>query len=107
MPTNLREIRRRMIDAADRATLETAERVKDRAVADAPFYRGALKASARVEEVDRPGGGEAEISFRARHAIREHEDLDRESPKFLEANLKAEAARYAQAIAAEVRRALR
>lgn len=111
------------IDMADldlriRAAVELAiDEVADRIVADAdpltPIDTGELRASVKVDEIERPGEGYAlRISYNTPYAARQHEELEYNHPepgtqaKFLEVPFKQHAPGLGDHVARRVREAI-
>lgn len=124
MPDDIDAIRRRMLDAAERAVTAAANDLLGRAQRDAPVDTGALRASGAVDVTRTPGGAEAEVAFSRPYAAAQHEGHATMSrggttyewtvrqnpkgggPKYLEKNLLAMAGRYERIIGETVRQAL-
>lgn len=69
--------------AAEKALVESGERIKRSAVLLTPVQTGALRASARVTSAKDENGAEMAVSFGGgvvTYAIRVHEDLTRDHP---------------------------
>jgi uncharacterized protein YyaL (SSP411 family) len=94
--------------AGEEGLHKAAEAVLEAAQERVPVDTGELRSSGRVQVLD---DGEAAVVFTADHAITVHEDLEAFHPegeaKFLERALAAQKKAALDAIAAELRRALR
>lgn len=109
--SDIDEIQRRMMDAADRAANVAATDLMGRGQRLAPVEEGTLRGSGRVERIERADGVEYEVSFNTPYAARQHEELDWHHPlggqaKYLQQPFLEQVARYERIIAEAVRQAL-